>query len=142
MVDPYKEYIVKRWNDGVRNAQQVYREIKKMGYPGSNQQIQRYFVQFRKEKDFRKFKQVDPTQEPSVKAPPKRPPTASQVAHWITLKDDQRLDWQKKYLSQLCEVDQEIKETNELISGWRRLSGKASPNCVASPNRSRRTMKR
>ena len=115
VIDLYKEYLVKRWNDGVRNAQQVYREIKEMGYTGSDQPIQRYFVQFRQAKDFRKFKQVDPAQERPVKAPPKRPPTASQVAHWITFKEDQRLEWQKKYLSQLCEADQEIREANELI---------------------------
>jgi len=56
VIDPYKEYIVKRWNDGVRNAQQVYRELKEIGYTGSDQPIQRYFVQFRKAKDHRKFK--------------------------------------------------------------------------------------
>ena len=115
VIDLHKEYLVKRWNDGVRNAQQVYREIKEMGYTGSDQPIQRYFVQFRQAKDFRKFKQVDPAQETPVKAPPKRPPTASQVAHWITFKEDQRLEWQKKYLSQLCEADQEIREANALI---------------------------
>jgi transposase len=115
VIDPYKDYLVKRWNDGVRNAQQVYREIKAMGYTGSDQPIQRYYVQFRGEKDHRKFKQVDPAQETPIKAPPKRPPTASQVAHWITFKEDQRLEWQKKYLAQLCEADQEIREANELI---------------------------
>jgi transposase len=115
VIDPYKEYLVKRWNDGVRNAQQVYREMKAMGYTGSDQPIQRYYVQFRKAKDFRKFKQVDPTQETPVKAPPRRPPTASQVAHWITFKEDQRLEWQQKHLTQLCEGDQEIREANELI---------------------------
>ncbi len=115
VLDPYKEYIVKRWNEGVRNAQHVYRELKEMGYTGSDQPIQRYYVQFRKEKDFRRFKQVEPAQETPVKAPPKRPPTASQVAHWITFKEDQRLEWQQKYLTQLCEEDQEIREANELI---------------------------
>lgn len=115
VIDPYKEYVVKRWNEGVRNAQQVYREIKAMGYTGSDQPIQRYYVQFRKAKDHRKFKQVDPTLETPVKAPPKRPPTASQVAHWITFKEEQRLEWQQKHLTQLCEGDQETREANLLI---------------------------
>jgi transposase len=115
VIDSYKEYLVKRWNDGVRNAQQVYREIKEMGYPGSDQPVQRYFVQFRRGKDHRKFKQVDPAQETPVQAPARRPPTASQVAHWITFKEEQRLEWQKQYLSQLSEADQEIREANELI---------------------------
>ena len=115
VIDPYTEYIVKRWNDGVRNARQVYREIKQMGYAGSDQPVQRYFVQFRRGKDHRKFKPVDPAQQTPVKAPPKRPPTASQVAHWITFKEDQRLEWQQKYLTQLCEADQEIRAANELI---------------------------
>ncbi len=115
VIDPYKEYLVKRWNDGVRNAQQVYREIVAMGYTGSDHPIQRYFVQFRTKKDFRKFKQVDPPQETPVKAPAKRPPTASQIAHWITWKEEQQLEWQKKYLAQLCEADQEIREAYALI---------------------------
>lgn len=88
LIDPYKEYLIKRWNDGCRNAQLVYREIREQSYTGSDQPIVRFFVQFRTKKDARKFKQVDPSQETAVKAPPKRPPTASQVAHWITFKQE------------------------------------------------------
>jgi len=62
--------------------------------------------------------QVDPATQTPVQVPPKRPPSASQVAHWITLKEEQRLDWQKKYLAQLCEADQEIRETYELITDF------------------------
>ena len=94
LIDPYKDYLVKRWNEGCRNAQQVYREIKEQGYTGSDQPIVRFFAQFRNKNDARKFKQVDLHQTP-VKAPPKRPPTASQVAHWITFKEEQRLEWHK-----------------------------------------------
>ncbi len=129
VIDPYTEYIVKRWNDGVRNAQQVYREIKEMGYPGSNQPVQRYFVQFRRRKDHRKFKQVDPAQETPVKAPPKRPPTASQVAHWITCKEEQRLEWQQKHLMQLCETDQEVREANELIQEFTTMLRERKGDC-------------
>ena len=45
----------------------------------------------------------------------KRPPTALQVAHWITFKEEQRLDWQKGYLARLCEADPQIHGTYELI---------------------------
>ena len=88
LIDPYKEYLVKRWNDGCRNAQQVYREIKEQGYTGSDQPVARFYAQFRKKKERRKFKQVDPSNAAPVKAAPKRPPTACQVAHWITLKEE------------------------------------------------------
>jgi transposase len=119
LIDPYKEYLIKRWNEGCRNAQQVYREIKEQGYTGSDQPIVRFFAQFRKRKDqARTFKQVDPSKETPVKAPPKRPPTASQVAHWITFKEEQRLDWQQKYLTQLCQDDAQIAQTYELIEDF------------------------
>ena len=45
----------------------------------------------------------------------KRPPTALQVAHWMTFKEDQRLDWQQTYLTQLCEADPHIAQTYELM---------------------------
>jgi len=96
----------------------VYREIKEQGYTSSDQPIVRFFAQFRQKKDARKFKQADPSQETPVKAPPKRPPTASQVAHWITFKEEQRLDWQQKYLTQLCEADPQIAQTYELIQSF------------------------
>lgn len=115
LIEPYKDYLITRWNQGCRNAQHVHRELKELGYTGSDQPIVRYFARFRTQKDARKFKQVDPATQTPVKAPPKRPPTPSQVAHWITFKEEQRLEWQQKYLTQLCEGDQEIREANELI---------------------------
>lgn len=47
LIEPYKEYLAKRWNEGCRNAQQVYREMKEQGYTGSDQPIVRYYAQFR-----------------------------------------------------------------------------------------------
>ena len=116
LIEPYKEYVVNRWNEGCRNAQQVHRELKELGYTGSDQPIVRFFAQFRKKKDARTFKSVDPGTAPLVKAPPRRPPTASQVAHWITFKEEQRLDWQQNYLTQLCEADPQIAQASALIT--------------------------
>lgn len=118
LIDPYKDYLIQRWNEGCRNAQQVHREIKEQGYTGSDQPIVRFFAQFRQKKDARKFKQIDPSQATPVKAAPKRPPTASQVAHWSTFKQEQRLDWQQKYLTQLCEADPQIAQAYDLIADF------------------------
>ncbi len=53
LIEPYKDYLIQRWNQGCRNAQQVHRELKEQGYTGSDQPIMRYFVRFRKQKDER-----------------------------------------------------------------------------------------
>jgi hypothetical protein len=40
------------------------------------------------------------------------------LAHWVTFKEEQRLDWQQKYLTQLCEADQEIQEAYALVADF------------------------
>ena len=69
----------------------------------------------------RSFKSVEPKPELMIhpdEGKKKRPPTALQVAHWITFKEEQRLEWQKAYLARLCQADQEIAQTYELIQGF------------------------
>jgi transposase len=118
-LDPYKEYLIKRWNEGCRNAQLLYREIKAQGYAGSDTAVGRFIAPWRALKgEARSFKSVEPTPDTMInpdEGKKKRPPTALQVAHWMTFKEEQRLDWQKDYLSRLCETDPLIRETYELI---------------------------
>ena len=38
---PYGDYIVKRWQQGCRNATQIWREISEQGYPGAYQNVVR-----------------------------------------------------------------------------------------------------
>ena len=97
----------------------MYREIKEQGYTGSETAVGRFVAPLRAKKGkARSFKAVEPelatmVQPEEVKK--KRPPTALQVAHWMTFKQDQRLDWQQTYLAQLCETDPQIAQTYELI---------------------------
>ena len=51
------------------------------------------------------------------------------MAHWITFKEDQRLEWQQKYLTQLCEGDQEIREANELIQEFTTMLRERKGEC-------------
>lgn len=119
LIDPYKEYLIGRWNQGCRSAQQMYREIKKQGYTGSSSAVGRFIAPLRARKGTaRSFKSVQPECETMVnpdEAKKKRPPTALQVAHWSNFKEEQRLDWQKDYLTRLCQADPQIAQTYELI---------------------------
>ncbi|HEY3992171.1 MAG TPA: hypothetical protein VGM01_04735, partial [Ktedonobacteraceae bacterium] len=92
----------KRWNEGCRCAQQMYREIAEQGYTGSDTAVGRFVAPLRAKKGTaRSFKSVEPAAETMVKpeeVKKKRPPTVLQVAHWMTFKEDQRLEWQKTCL--------------------------------------------
>src|SRR6266487_3360522 len=47
LLDPYKDYLVRRWNEGCRNSQQMYREIKEQGYTGSETVVGRFVAPLR-----------------------------------------------------------------------------------------------
>lgn len=135
VIEPYKEYIIKRWNDGCRNAQQVYRELKEQqGYTGSDQPIVRLFGQFRKGKyQARTFKQVEPDPSSSVtssEVKASNPPTPLKVARWMSAKSDRLLDWQKTYLTHLCQADPTIQETYELVQDFAAMLRERQGECL------------
>jgi len=69
----------------------------------------------------RSFKSVQPeaaTRADLGEVKKKRPPTARQVAAWMTFKEEQRLQWQQSYLDQLCEKDPQIAQTYELMQAF------------------------
>ena len=82
------------------------------GYTGSDTAVGRFIARWLALMGkARSFKEVEAAPETMInpdEGKKKRSPTASQVAHWITFKEEQRLDWQKDYLDRLCEKDQEI----------------------------------
>jgi transposase len=47
IVDIHTEYLHRRWNEGERNATQLFREIVELGYKGGELAVQRYLRRFR-----------------------------------------------------------------------------------------------
>ena len=113
-VAPYQEYLMKRWNEGCRNARQLWREFtEEQGYTASYSNVERFLSRFRTKEH--KFKQEEPAKEPIVDRAAKRPPSAKQVSRWMTLPEDRRLDWQNAYLERLCQADEGIAHTAALM---------------------------
>jgi transposase len=46
-LDPYKPYLLERWNQGCHNAVQLRREIREQGYPGCVTQVRDYVARLR-----------------------------------------------------------------------------------------------
>lgn len=49
MLDPFEPYLGKRWQEGCRNASQLWREIKEQGYPGTPRRVLQWARQRRQE---------------------------------------------------------------------------------------------
>lgn len=125
LLAPYEPYLLERWNQGCRNGQQLYREIQARGYPGSVTNVTRFVSQLRYHKGTAyRFKAVEPTPETVVsleEAKQQRLPTALQVARWMTLTNEQRLDWQNEYLARLCQADGVVARTYDLTQEFAHL---------------------
>jgi transposase len=46
-LDPYKPYLIRRWNEGARDARVLHAEITAQGYTGCDQQVRRFVRPFR-----------------------------------------------------------------------------------------------
>lgn len=76
IVDGYTEYLHRRWNEGERNATQLFREIKQAGYPGGELAVQRYLRRFRHGRGH-------------APHPGPKPPSVREVTKWIMTHPDQ-----------------------------------------------------
>jgi transposase len=74
-LDPYKPYLISRWNDGARNVKQLHAEITAQGYQGSYQRAWQFTRAFR---DL-----PGPAPEP-----PPAPPPARRVTSWLTTRPE------------------------------------------------------
>lgn len=70
VVDPWTGHLHQCWHEGERNATQLFREIRRPGYPGGELAVQRYLHRFRQGRGH-------------APQPGPKPPTVRQVTSWI-----------------------------------------------------------
>jgi hypothetical protein len=72
ILDDYKAHPRRRWNDGITDAAQLYREIKAFGYQGSRKRVRRYLHPLRASLSAPRPKLPSPTKR---RHPMAHPPT-------------------------------------------------------------------
>ncbi len=89
LIEPFKPYLVARWNEGCRNGQQMWREIMAQGYSCSESNVRRFIAGLRKSKGkAHSFKHVEPTLETRVSktdAKLHRPPNGFGASRMLAL---------------------------------------------------------
>ena len=117
VIDPYKPYLVQRWNDGCRNALQLWRELRdEHGYTHAPRTVARFVRELRKDSGVpRKFRSTATTPIYAAERERKRPLTALRAVRLVLTRPEQRTAWQQAYLTRLCELDALIARTNELV---------------------------
>ena len=95
-LDPYKAYLLLRWNEGCHNAAQLAREIRIQGYPGCVTQVRDYVARLRQAQNSRALPTATPLPATLTTAPltPRRvaylllrPADENDAAQQLFLKD-------------------------------------------------------
>lgn len=121
LVAPFRPYLLRRWNEGIRNGQQLWREVVRLGYRHSRRSVERFVGQLRWEtgQPF-KFRQVAPlplydegTQEVAWPAL-----TALRAARLFLSKEEERTPKDLTLLERVRQADPAIERTYQITSAF------------------------
>jgi transposase len=104
---PFVPYILKRWNDGCRNATQIWRELRERGFAQSPRTVSRYLTLLRHESGVPwKFKTVEPAPIYEPTAPPPLALTPRQAARLFQRRPDNLTKRERQQIADLCAKDE------------------------------------
>ena len=108
LVDDYVAHLHRRWNEGERNATGLFREIRKLGYPGGELAVQRYLHRFRDGRGH-------------APRPGPKPPTVRKVTAWIMTHPDRLPTDDTDRLRRLRERDLDLDRLTTYVRGFARM---------------------
>jgi len=110
VIDPYKAYLLKRWQEGCRKGSLLCQELKAQGYRGSERAVYRYlsFLQ-----DTRLLA------EQATSAAPQWEAFSAKQAVWLLIRKPEELnEQQRQALLGFCQVSPEIEKAYQLAQSF------------------------
>jgi transposase len=108
LVDDYIGHLHQRWNDGERNATQLFREIAAQGYQGGELAVQRHLRQFRHGRG------TAPRTGP-------KPPAVREVTTWIMADPVHLNETSKASLTAICRRDADIRRLASHVTAFAKM---------------------
>lgn len=116
VIELYKPYVLQRWNEGCRNALQIWRELRdEHGYPYASRTVSRFVGELRKDSGVPgSFRSATAAPIYTAKQECKRPLSALQAARLVTSQHEQRSPWEVSYFAKVCELDPVVAKASTL----------------------------
>jgi transposase len=112
---PYKEYILKRWEEGCHNALELLREVKQQGFMGGAPAVRDFVRPLR-----------DPTITPTRMRTERAIPTPRALS-WLLLLPDKRTKEQTEIVERLCASLPILTQSSDLVLSFQDMLRRRAP---------------
>jgi len=102
-LEPYKEYLLTRWEEGCRNALQLWREVKSQGYPGCATAVRDFVVPLRQ-----------PGMTPAIRRAERAVPSPRALS-WLLALPERRTAEQTVLVETLCASCPMLGQSRDLV---------------------------
>jgi transposase len=127
VLNPYKAFLLERWNAGCHTAIQLFRALQPRGYTGSYRRVTAYVSRIRQAQGLAPRRQGRRQTLPIV-AEPASPPLTPRRATWLVLRRaEKRTEAEAQQLAQLHAHSAEVAEAIELAQDFTRLVRQRQP---------------
>ncbi len=127
ILNPYKPYLLERWNAGCRDALRLYGELQQRGYPGSYATVARYAQRLRQAQDQAPRRRPLRPPLPVVAEPHQQLLTARQAAWLVLRRAEPRDEEATQPLAQLRAQHVEVAEAIGLAQDFAQLVRQQQP---------------
>jgi transposase len=127
VLDPYKAYVLERWNAGCHTAMRLFRELRQRGYGGSYASVAAYARRLRHAQGLAPGQRRPRQALPRVAEPVCQPLTPRRATWLVLQRATQRTEAQTQQLTQLHAQHAEVAEALELAQDFAALVRQRQP---------------
>ena len=127
ILNPYKDYLLARWNAGCRIAIQLFRELQSRGYTGSYRRVAAYASRLRQAQGLPPRRQGRRQTLPVVAEPACQPLTPRRATWLVLRRAAKRTDAESQQLTQLHAQSAEVAEAIDLVQDFATLVRQRQP---------------
>jgi transposase len=117
ILDPFKPYILERWNAGCHTAMQMVRELEQRGYRGGRTTVLAFVTQLRKAAGLPPKKRIGRISGP-ITDPTRQPPTPRRLTWLILRKEEDQDDADQQQVAQIRHAASAVDSAITLAQGF------------------------